>query len=89
MCTHQYTLGADVYREKHKPTSRVAALDKEGVVPTDSVSGEESKTEVEVVDGLNMCLAQVMSCYQREEQKCFMCGLPGHFARDCPHCDAF
>ena len=30
-----------------------------------------------------------MSHYQREEQKCFMCGSPGHFARDCPHHDAF
>ena len=30
-----------------------------------------------------------MSHYQREEQKCFMCGSPGHFTRDCPHCDAF
>ena len=55
----------------------------------DSVSREESETEVEVVDGLNVCLAQVISCYQREEQKCFVCGSPSHFARDCPHCDAF
>ena len=41
------------------------------------------------MDGLNVHLAQVMSHYQREEQKCFMCGSPGHFSRDFPHCDAF
>ena len=68
---------------------RVAALEEEGVALTDPVSGEDSESEVEAVDGLNMRLAQAMSCYQREEWKCFVCGSPGHFARDCPHHDAF
>ena len=88
-----YTPSSDVYREKHRhysvPVGRVAALEEEGLVSTDPVSGENSESEVEAVDGLNMHLAQAMSCYQREEQKCFMCGSPGHFARDCPHHDAF
>ena len=30
-----------------------------------------------------------MSHYQREERKCFVCGSPGHFTRDCPHHNAF
>ena len=68
-----------------RPMSRVAALEKEGVVLTDPISGEELETEVEAVDGLNIHLAQVMSRYQKEEQKCFVCGSPSHFARDCPH----
>ena len=67
----------------------VAALEEEGLASTDSVTGEDSESEVEAVDGLNMRLAQAMSHYQREEQKCFMCGSPGHFVRDCPHRDAF
>ena len=91
--TCRYTPSSNIYREKHRykpaPAGRVVALEKEGLVLTDPVSGEDSESEVEVVDGCNVCLAQAMSCYQREEQKCFMCGSPGHFARDCPHHDAF
>ena len=67
----------------------MAALEEEGAALADTTSGEDSESEVEAVDGLNVHLAQVMSCYQREEQKCFMCGSPDHFARDCPHHDAF
>ena len=59
------------------------------MVLANPTSGEDSKSEVEAVDGLNMHLAQVMSHYQREEWKCFVCGSPGYFARDCPDHDAF
>ena len=71
------------------PTGRVVALEEEGAALADATSREDTELEVEAVDGLNVCLAQVMSHYQREEWKCFMCGSPGHFARDCPHPNAF
>ena len=58
----------------------VAALEEEGLALSDPVTGEDSESEVEVVGGLNVHLAQAMSCYQWEEQQCFMCGSPGHFA---------
>ena len=91
--THQCAPSSDAYREKHRcypvPMGRVAALEEEGVASADPTSGEGSELEVKAMDGLNVCLAQVMSCYQREEWKCFVCGSPGHFARDYPHCNAF
>ena len=68
---HQYTTSMDAYREKHRCypvlASRVTALEEEGLALTDPVTGEDSESEVEVVGGLNVCLAQAMSHYQREE----------------------
>ena len=91
--TCQFAPNSDAYRQKHRhypaPAGRVAALVEEGVALADPASREGSESEVEAVDGLNMRLAQAMNHYQREERKCFVCGSPGHFARDCPHHDAF
>ena len=56
------------------------ALEEEGVASANPNSREDSESEVEAVNGLNMHLAWALSRYQREEQKCFMCGSPGHFA---------
>ena len=50
-------------------------MEEEGLALTDPVTEEDPNSEVEAVGGLNMHPAQVMSCYQREEQQCFMCGL--------------
>ena len=61
----------------------------EGAASANPTSGENSESEMEAMDGLNVRLAQVMSRYQREERKCFVFGSPDHFARDCPHHDAF
>ena len=92
-CTCWYAPSSDAYIEKHGhcpvPAGRVAALEEEGVVAADSASVEDSESEVEAGDGLNVHLVQVMSHYQREEWKCFVCGSHGHIARDCPHCNAF
>ena len=90
---HQYTPSSKVYREKHRHyvtlTCWVAALEEEGSALSDQVTGEDSESEVEVVGGINVCLAQAMGQYQQEEKQCFMCGSPGHFARSCLHCEAF
>ena len=81
---HRYTTSSEAYRDKHRhyltPVGQVAALEEERLALSDPVTGENSKSKVEAVGGLNVCLAQAMSHYQREEQQCFMCGSPGHFA---------
>ena len=82
--TRQYTTSSEAYRDKHRcylvPAGRVAALEEEGSALPDQVTGEDSESEVEVMGGLNVHLAQAMSCYQWEEWQCFVCGSPGHFA---------
>ena len=68
---HWYASSSEMYREKHRCypvlAGRVAALEEEGLALTDPVTGEDSESEVEAVGGLNVCLAQAMSRYQREE----------------------
>ena len=90
--TCQYAPISDAYREAQVlpcASRKSGSPGGGGVASADPFSGEDSESEVEAVDGLNVCLAQVMRHYQREEQKCFMCGSLSHFARDCPHCNAF
>ena len=91
MC--RYTTSSEVYRDKHRhyltPVGWVVALEEEGSALPDQVTGEDSASEVEVVGGINVHLAPAMSRYQQEERQCFVCGLPGHFARGCPHHEAF
>ena len=83
-CVHQYTPSSEVYRDKHRCyvmlTGRVAALEEEGSTLSDQVMGEDSGSEVEAAGGISVCLTQAMSQYQQEEQQCFVCGSPGHFA---------
>ena len=69
--THWYTTSTEAYRDKHRcylaPVGWVAALEEEGSVLSDQVTGEDSESEVEVVGSLNVRLAQAMSRYQQEE----------------------
>ena len=91
--TCRYTTSSEAYRDKHRHylalTGWVAALEEEGSVLFDHVTGEDSESKVEVVGGLDVHLAQAMSRYQQEERQCFVCGSLGHFARGCPHHEAF
>ena len=65
---HWYTPSSKVYRDRHRhyiaPTGQVAALQEEGSVPLEQVTGDDSESKVEVVGGINVRLAQAMSQYQ-------------------------
>ena len=67
----RYNSSSEVYRNKHRHyltlAGQEAALEEEGSALSDPITGEDSKSEVEAVGGLNVCLVQVMSHYQREE----------------------
>ena len=62
---------SETYRDKHRcyiaPMGQVAALEEEGLVLSDQVTGEDSKSKVGAVGGINVHLAQTMSRYQWEE----------------------
>ena len=64
-CAHQYTPCSEVYRDKHRcyvmPTGWVEALEEEGSMLSDKVTGEDSESEVEAAGGISVCLAQAMS----------------------------
>ena len=81
--TRQCTPSSKAYRDKQRcylvPAGQVAALEQEGSMLSDQVTGEDSESKVEAVGGLNVHLTQAMSHYQWEERQCFMCGLQGHF----------
>ena len=78
MQAHHYTPSSDTYQEKHRRypelTGRVVALEEEGMALANHASGEESESEVEAMDGINVCLAQVMSHYQRESRNALCVG---------------
>ena len=67
----RYTPSSEAYRDKHRCylmlMGQVAALEEEGLVLSNQVTGDDSESEVEVVCSINVCLAQAMSRYQWEE----------------------
>ena len=79
----------DRYRRYPTPGGRVAILTVEELLPPDPEPLDPGVPKLDVIEGLSLRMTQVMSHYQREEHRCFMCGVTDHFAWDCPHRDSF
>ena len=50
---------------------------------------ENTLPKLDHIEGLSLRMTQAMNHFQKQECKCFICGDPGNFARECPHCEAF
>ena len=83
----------DFHRDKYKryptPAGRVATLKEEELILPDPESHQLEMPEFYQIEGLSMCMTQVMDHFQCKESKCFVCGMSDHFVRDCPHQETF
>ena len=64
-------------------------LEEEELLLPDPKSPDSEALELDQIEWLGLRMAQTMNHYQQEEHHCFVCGATDHFARDCPHQEAF
>ena len=91
---HSRGVPSDGYRDRYQqyptPVNRVATVGEGGdFLPPDLEEQESEPPGDDPLDGLSTWMTQAMNHFQWEERHYFICRQTGHFARECPHKDAF
>ena len=76
------------YKKYPTPVGCVATIGSD-LLPPDPDPEENAPPKLDHIEGLSLRMTQAMNHFQKQERKCFICGDPGHFVRECPHHEAF